>query len=182
MIVLGEGGVGKSTYVIQYIQEIFIQEYDPTIEDSYRKQVNIDGTPLMLDILDTASNDEWGYNYREAYMRSCDGFIFIFSLTSRQTLDYLSGERDKCLRVRDVDEIPHVLVGNKMDLVGERQVGRDECQEMASNWGCPYYEISAKTREGVVDSMEGVVREVIRYLGVPKVKQYKRQKGGCNLL
>ncbi len=35
-------------------QGIFVEKYDPTIEDSYRKQVEVDGQQCMLEILDTA--------------------------------------------------------------------------------------------------------------------------------
>lgn len=54
IVVLGSGGVGKSALTIQFIQGNFVEKYDPTIEDSYRKQVQIDGRLVMLDILDTA--------------------------------------------------------------------------------------------------------------------------------
>lgn len=39
---------------VQYVQGIFVEKYDPTIEDSYRKQVKVDGQHCMLEILDTA--------------------------------------------------------------------------------------------------------------------------------
>ena len=51
------GGVGKSALTIQLIQNHFVDEYDPTIEDSYRKQVVIDGETCLLDILDTAGQE-----------------------------------------------------------------------------------------------------------------------------
>ena len=54
---LTAGGVGKSALTIQLIQNHFVDEYDPTIEDSYRKQVVIDGETCLLDILDTAGQE-----------------------------------------------------------------------------------------------------------------------------
>ena len=54
LVVVGAGGVGKSALTIQLIQNHFVDEYDPTIEDSYRKQVEVDGQQCMLEILDTA--------------------------------------------------------------------------------------------------------------------------------
>ena len=39
LVVLGTGGVGKSALTVQFVQNIFVERYDPTIEDSYRKQV-----------------------------------------------------------------------------------------------------------------------------------------------
>lgn len=54
LVVLGSGGVGKSALTVQFVQGIFAEKYDPTIEDSYRKQVEIDSQQCMLEILDTA--------------------------------------------------------------------------------------------------------------------------------
>ena len=57
--VLGSGGVGKSALTIRLITGTYEANYDPTIEDSYRKQVQIDGQPALLDILDTAGQEEY---------------------------------------------------------------------------------------------------------------------------
>lgn len=54
ILVLGSGGVGKSALTVQFVQGIFVEKYDPTIEDSYRKQVEVEGQQCMLEILDTA--------------------------------------------------------------------------------------------------------------------------------
>ena len=54
IVVLGSGGVGKSALTVQFVQGIFVEKYDPTIEDCYRKQVEINGQQCMLEILDTA--------------------------------------------------------------------------------------------------------------------------------
>ena len=43
LVVLGSGGVGKSALTVQFVQGIFVERYDPTIEDSYRKSVELDG-------------------------------------------------------------------------------------------------------------------------------------------
>ena len=54
VIMVGSGGVGKSALTIQFISNYFVEEYDPNIEDCYRKQAVIDGEVCRLDILDTA--------------------------------------------------------------------------------------------------------------------------------
>ena len=56
VVMFGCGGVGKSALTIQFVQGMFIPDYDPTIEDSYRKQVERDGK-VLLDILDTAGGE-----------------------------------------------------------------------------------------------------------------------------
>ena len=51
MVVVGEGGVGKSSLTIQLMQNLFIEEYDPTIEDAYRKQVVIGLNKMQFKLL-----------------------------------------------------------------------------------------------------------------------------------
>ena len=54
IVVLGDGGVGKSALTLQYVQHNFIDYHDPTIEDAYQQRTVIDSEPCLLDILDTA--------------------------------------------------------------------------------------------------------------------------------
>lgn len=56
---LGGGGVGKSALTIRLVTDNFLDEYDPTIEDSYRKTCMIDQEMAMLEILDTAGQEEF---------------------------------------------------------------------------------------------------------------------------
>jgi len=59
LVVVGRGGVGKSCLTIRFVSNHFLEESDPTIEDSYRKQMCIDDEPCLLDILDTAGPEEF---------------------------------------------------------------------------------------------------------------------------
>jgi len=59
IVVLGAGGVGKSCITTQFVQNIWIEAYDPTIEDSYRKIVEVDGKSCILEILDTAGTEQF---------------------------------------------------------------------------------------------------------------------------
>ena len=79
---VGAGGVGKSALTIQLIQNQFMEEYDPTIEDSYRKQVVIDDEVCHLDILDTAGQEEYSA-MKEMYMRTGEGFLIGKDLIKR---------------------------------------------------------------------------------------------------
>ena len=54
IVMLGSGAVGKSALTIHFVTGVFYEHYDPTIEDAYRKMVNIEGKLYMLEIIDTA--------------------------------------------------------------------------------------------------------------------------------
>ena len=56
IVVLGSCGVGKSALTVQFVQGIFMDKYDPTIEDSYRRQIEYDGQQCIFEILDTAGS------------------------------------------------------------------------------------------------------------------------------
>ena len=86
VVILGGGGVGKSSLTIRLVTDNFLDEYDPTIEDSYRKQVNIDSEAVLLDILDTAGQEEFS-SMQDQWMREGKGFLLVYTITSKQTLD-----------------------------------------------------------------------------------------------
>ena len=58
VVVLGSGGVGKSALTVQFVSGHFMEKYDPTIEDFYRKEIEVDSTPCVLEILDTAGTEQ----------------------------------------------------------------------------------------------------------------------------
>ena len=103
LVIVGGGGVGKSALTIQLIQNHFIDEYDPTIEDSYRKQVTIDDETCLLDILDTAGQEEYSA-MRDQYMRTGQGFICVYAVTSRSAFDEITSFREQILRVTGIRE------------------------------------------------------------------------------
>ena len=59
LVVLGDGGVGKTALTIQLCLNHFVETYDPTIEDSYRKQVVIDEEPCVLEVSHFSLNCRW---------------------------------------------------------------------------------------------------------------------------
>jgi len=177
LVVVGGGGVGKSALTIQFIQNHFIIEYDPTIEDSYRKQQTIDGETCLLDILDTAGQEEFSA-MRDQYMRTGKGFLIVYDITSRTSFDEVPRFRESIYRVKDKDlseKIPLVLVGNKCDLEDNRQITTGEGMELAKSFGCPFRETSAKTRVNVDDVWFDLVRE-IRNLNKSDPEKKKRKK------
>ncbi len=101
------GGVGKSALTIQLIQNHFVDEYDPTIEDSYRKQVVIDGETCLLDILDTAGQEEYSA-MRDQYMRTGEGFLCVFAIDNMKSFEDIDSYRGQIRRVKDAEDIPMI--------------------------------------------------------------------------
>eukprot|EP00456_Euglypha_rotunda_P017117 TRINITY_DN1580_c0_g1_i15.p1 TRINITY_DN1580_c0_g1~~TRINITY_DN1580_c0_g1_i15.p1 ORF type:complete len:179 (-),score=36.95 TRINITY_DN1580_c0_g1_i15:10-546(-) len=145
LVVLGGGGVGKSALVSRFVTDNFLEEYDPTIEDNYRKQVMVDDESAMLDILDTAGQEEFSA-MRDQWMRDGHGFLLVYNITSRKTFEDITIFYNHLLRTKDVEKVPVVLVGNKADLKTERVIQYNEGADLAKKWNCPFLETSAKIK------------------------------------
>ncbi|MCI4384684.1 hypothetical protein PGIGA_G00041650 [Pangasianodon gigas] len=139
----------------------FVSDYDPTIEDSYTKICTVDGKETRLDILDTAGQEEFGA-MREQYMRSGEGFLLVFALNDIGSYNEIQKFHTQILRVKDRDDFPMVLVGNKSDLEHQRVVSKEEAMSFAKENRIHYMESSAKNRYNVDEAFLEVVR-AIRY-------------------
>jgi len=186
--VLGTGGVGKSALTIRLVTDNFLDEYDPTIEDSYRKQVTIDDDAAVLDILDTAGQEEYSA-MQDQWMRVGRGFLLVYSVTSRESFDQMSVLRGKIHKTKDSTKVPIVLIGNKCDLKDERKVQYDEGSALAKSWNAPFYETSAKLKLNNEICFYELVREIRRMeqavLPTPTTKPTSRSKrkwGKCIIL
>nr|KAF7394279.1 hypothetical protein H0235_016874 [Vespula pensylvanica] len=159
IVVLGDGGVGKSAVTLQFVSHSFLECHDPTIEDSYQQQAVIDGEAALLDILDTAGQVEFTA-MRDQYMRCGEGFMICYSVTDRHSFQEALEYRKSISRVRPNEHIPLVLVGNKFDLQHQREVSTEEGKALAEQLGCPFYETSAALRQFIDDAFYSLVRQI----------------------
>lgn len=151
VVMLGSGAVGKSAITVQMVSGHFLSSYDPTIEDSYRTTININNKDIILNIIDTAGQEEF-YALRDQYMRSGDGYIIVFSITSVTSFLEVTTIKEQLNMVLDVSDdtiIPIILVGNKCDLEEYRQVHSLDAQRLAEEWKVKYFETSAKNKTNI---------------------------------
>ncbi|XP_029348837.1 ras-related protein Rap-2a isoform X2 [Anarhichas minor] len=142
VVVLGSGGVGKSALTVQFVTGTFIEKYDPTIEDFYRKEI------------------EQFASMRDLYIKNGQGFILVYSLVNQQSFQDIKPMRDQIIRVKRYEKVPVILVGNKVDLESEREVSSSEGQALAEEWGCPFMETSAKSKTMVDELFAEIVRQM----------------------
>ncbi|ANB11029.1 Ras family GTPase RSR1 [Sugiyamaella lignohabitans] len=162
VVVLGAGGVGKSALTVQFVQGVYLESYDPTIEDSYRKQCLIDNRSCTLEILDSAGVEQFTA-MRELYIKNGEGFILVYSVTNESSLQELLELREQVIRIKDNANVPIVLVGNKCDLMDDRVVPAKVGVQVADSWGkVPFYETSAKYRLNVEEVFVDLVRQIMR--------------------
>ncbi|KAI9632384.1 small GTPase superfamily, partial [Dioszegia hungarica] len=140
-------GVGKSALTIRFVTSQFYDTgYNPTIEDSYRKQVVVNEEAVTLEILDTAGQEEYGAMAAQWY-KYAQGFLLVYSITDRVSYENLLLLHQDILRVKDRPSVPVIVVSNKCDLASQRMVGQIEGRDLARSFGAPFIECSAA--EGV---------------------------------
>jgi len=171
LLVLGTAGVGKSCLSVQFVNGMFVDIYNPTVEDSFRKQVTVDDEYCVLNILDTAGVEDFSA-VRQHYTLSGDGFLIVYSITSSSSFLEVDTLYQDILRIKDAEKVPAVVVANKMDLEAYRQVPRAQGEAYCAKQGVPFFEVSAKNNINVEAAFYTVVREVI--------KQHKAKAGSKN--
>eukprot|EP01095_Lingulamoeba_sp_RSL-Kostka_P017553 TRINITY_DN91_c0_g1_i1.p1 TRINITY_DN91_c0_g1~~TRINITY_DN91_c0_g1_i1.p1 ORF type:complete len:194 (+),score=73.78 TRINITY_DN91_c0_g1_i1:80-661(+) len=177
VIVVGAGGAGKSALTQMFMYGNFVEEYDPTTADSYRKIIEVDIQKCQLDILDTAGQEEY---MRDNYYRLGEGFLIVYSITMRDTFVATNRFYDHILQVKGKEDVPIILVGSKCDLDGDREVKTTEGKELSEEWNCPFFETSAKTRINV----DEVFQQLVRIVKISKKKDGNEDNdvvddGGC---
>lgn len=142
--VLGDGGVGKSSVTTRYVNNEFLESYDPTIQDSFRKSEIIDGEEITVEILDTAGQEDY-VSINDTSIMQGQGFLIVFSLISRASFETVEDIIKKVYHLRECDvsdenKLPLVICGNKCDLESQRAVSKEEASSFASGKSLPYYE------------------------------------------
>ncbi|KAF5342760.1 hypothetical protein D9758_017032 [Tetrapyrgos nigripes] len=158
--------------------DLYVDEYDPTVEDSYRKQCVLDDEIAVLDILDTAGQEDSPYyTVRDSGIHSGEGFLLVYAITSRTSFEFLNWVHSQIMRAKSSmssspENIPILIVGNKCDLEDKRQVGKDEGQELARRIGCQFLETSAKEDINVDEAFYAVVREIKKHNQTQKAQKH----------
>ena len=110
IVLVGIGSVGKSNLVLRFVYDEFVDKYDPTKADSYKKLYEIDKIPYSLEILDTAGQESFSA-IRDNYYRHAHGFLLIYDVTSKTSFDECEQIYQHIERVRASNKFPCVLVG-----------------------------------------------------------------------
>ena len=117
----------------------------------------------------------------EQYMRSGEGFIIVYSITDRHTFREAAQYKEQIDRIRKTENIPMVLVGNKNDLEGKRQVTTEEGQALARQFECHFFETSAALRHFVDDVFHTLIREIRKKERAELKGQAKRNRKWKNI-
>ncbi|EAA05694.4 AGAP011565-PA, partial [Anopheles gambiae str. PEST] len=165
VIVVGNGGVGKTSMVQRYCKGIYTKDYKKTIGvDFLERQIEIDGEDIRIMLWDTAGQEEFDA-ITKAYYRGAQACVLTFSTTDRASFEAIREWKRKV--ENECSEIPTVLVQNKIDLMDQAVVSFEEAEALAHSLGCRLIRTSVKEDVNVAT--------VFRYLATKCHQMMKQQ-------
>jgi small GTP-binding protein len=158
IILLGTGGVGKTTFVTQFIDGCFDENPAPTLEDEYTHHVVLDGKTVQLTITDI-SGTEGLKNLRLAAIPNGDIFILFYNITDKTSFEDVTDYYEEIRGTLRKDKFPCVLCGNQCDYEKQRKVSTDDGRKLAKSLGAVFFETSAKTCKNLEATFQAAIRK-----------------------
>lgn len=153
VVLLGDGGVGKSSLMNRFVSDKFDSQSFHTIGVEFlNKDVSVEGRTFTLQIWDTAGQERFK-SLRTPFYRGSDICLLVFAVNDKQSLENLVQWKKEFLYyadVKDPENFPFLVLGNKVDMEEERVVHEDDAKSWCQmNGQLPYFETSAKDNTNV---------------------------------
>jgi len=163
LIVMGQGGVGKSCLTQQFCLNRFVGDsYSPTVEDKFTKHLEVNGKAVFAEILDTAGQDQYS-DLRPHFLPHGDAFVLVYAINDNETFEKIDEFHEQIFQVNErAAQLPIILIGNKCDMESERrveveegQVKKNELQERGGK--VIFFETSAKDNLNVEEAFRKAI-------------------------
>jgi len=161
LAIMGFRSVGKSSLTIQFVDGMFVDDYDPTIENTFTKMLKVRGQEYFLRLVDTAGQDEYSI-FPVQYSIDIHGYCLVYSINSLKSFEVVKVIYEKLLDMTGKVHVPIVLVGNKVDLHMERCVSTEEGKRLAEYMKADFIEVSAKQNSAVNDLFQTLIQTIER--------------------
>ncbi len=163
----GDGAVGKTTLVQTFSEGIFNEDYKATIgaqimkKEIHFKDLNVE---VRYVIWDLAGQTQFK-KVRESYVKGAETGFIVFDVTRRPTFDSVITWYQE-IKENAVENIKLMMIGNKIDLEGQRQVSKEEAMALADKLGIPYMETSALDKDLVDEAFRSLAFYLITSRGI----------------
>ncbi|KAK9248210.1 P-loop containing nucleoside triphosphate hydrolase protein [Lipomyces tetrasporus] len=167
--ILGDGGTGKSCITMRLVRSQWVEEYDPTIEDSYSTTRVVDGQTFGLDIIDTAGQEEYRGLLSGLWQTGnvADAYLLVYDMTVPDSLLALEEFDELISNAQEINHSPHaappvkIVAGNKCDLARYRAVSSAQGLAWARKHGCGFMETSALLSVNIEETFALMIRRIM---------------------
>ena len=186
ILLLGDSTVGKTCFLLRYVDDSFLDLHMATIGLDYRLKTLIleEQKIVKVQLWDTAGQDKFRAITRN-YYKGASGIILIFDVTNVKTYENIKKWINE-IKEEISEKVAIVLIGNKIDNVQERKISKEQGDKLASEIGVKFFETSAKTGEGINESVFFLVKKIFendpevknKYQG-RNLKMYNKKRKCC---
>lgn len=163
ILMLGDSGVGKSSLICRWTLDNFSPTLVSTVGVDFKaKKVVLDSEPLQVQVWDTAGQEQF-HKITTSYYRGANGIMLVYDVSDRQSLENIE-YWIKNIKKHATDSVHVALIGNKTDLRDENHsncVTTEMGREVATKFGIPYFETSAKEAVNVEEAYQTVLRSIV---------------------
>ncbi|KAG1464772.1 hypothetical protein G6F46_002315 [Rhizopus delemar] len=158
-IIIGDTGVGKSCILLQFTDKRFMPAHDLTIGVGFGTRfVTVNDQQTKLQIWDTAGQESFR-SITRSYYRGAAGALLVYDITRRETFENLSVWLEDARQHANPNTVI-MLIGNKSDLEGQRQVSREEAERFAQEHDLFFLETSAKLADNIEEAFVKTAEEI----------------------
>ena len=159
-LLLGDGAVGKTSLIKQYVKGEFKADYKPTIGvDIFSKEIKFDDVQINLSVWDIAGQKKFEL-FRKSFFMGAHAALVVFDYTRPETFDSL--ETNWIKNIHEISgNIPFVLIGNKIDL--GKQVDQDKVNALVSKLGVNFIETSALNNTNVEEAFQNIATAILKH-------------------
>ena len=165
-ILIGEGGVGKTSLINQYVNNQFEGDYLMTIgNDKTTKEITIDEKKVTLEIWDTIGNETLRAA-NKIFMKNTDIALAVYDITNRKTFEILDTFINSLKEINQNRNLTIGVTANKSDLYEDACVNKEEGEEYANKIKALFFESSATDHENVENIFNKLTKDYIDKYGL----------------
>ncbi|XP_072551155.1 EF-hand calcium-binding domain-containing protein 4B [Salminus brasiliensis] len=157
IVLVGNSSVGKTSLLRRFCDDCFYPGTSATVGIDYSvKTLTVDNSQVALQMWDTAGQERYR-SITKQFFRKADGVVVIYDITSEQTF---TAVRSWLASVQEGagEDIPVMLLGNKTDLEGQREIQFKAGEKLAKDSQLMFFECSASSGHNVTESMIQLAR------------------------
>jgi Ras-related protein Rab-1A len=167
---LGDAGVGKSSIILRYTKNEFNSQMVSSIGVDFKaKDIIVNNKKVKLQLWDTAGHERFR-TITTSYYRGAHGIATVFDLTNRESFEHVEKWLEEINKYAK-ENVMRFLIGNKSDLVNERQVSYEEVRALANKLNIYYVETSAKNNINVSDFFQIATKDYLNKYDFKKDKE-----------
>ena len=161
ILLLGDSTVGKTCFLLRYTDDTFLDLHMATIGLDYRLKTMIldDHKIVKVQLWDTAGQDKFRAITRN-YYKGARGIILMYDVTNEKSYENIKKWINE-IKEEISEKVTIVLIANKIDNLGERKISKEQGEKLANEYSVPFFETSAKTGQGVNESVFFLVQKII---------------------